>query len=218
MRRSMTTVAVASAALLLTACGGGGSDPLTQEQTAEAILSEEEFPLEGWTRGSVTPIELGEDDAAEDTVEDFFGEDLDVSEECRDALGVMNQGGAESITAGSSATFSDASSADIIPTEVELMVAVVDGDSPLTQMSALNQHCSDIEITEGPITLTITFAEVSELQGSKVTLSGMGADIEIIVAGEQDGDTMVGVVSTGLTEEQAKQIVDAQQAKVDSIG
>src|SRR5688572_30050363 len=101
MRRSTTIALALATALSLAACSDDGGvseapegeaaeNALTQEQTAELLLTEEEFPIDGWTRGEVEEVEAG-DSAGEtasdgDSFNDLFPDTEGIPRECLDAL------------------------------------------------------------------------------------------------------------------------------------
>ncbi|MGB6005374.1 MAG: hypothetical protein WBG36_12275, partial [Ornithinimicrobium sp.] len=117
MRAAMKmSVALSAAVLGLSACGSGLE--LSQEEAAEAMLTAEEFPLEGFTRGEVdeTLPEGGEEETDEDSLAALL-EGQDVPEACQEALEAtdLNSG---SIIAQSKATFTQGDESAPLPTEV----------------------------------------------------------------------------------------------------
>lgn len=218
MRRTTTTFALAAtAALTLSACGGG-AEPLTQEQTADVLLTEEEFGIDGWTRGEVEVVESdegedGADDGATNEFEQLVQETDGVSQECIDALGAVEGDSFGKTTAGSKVTFSG-SGGDMLPEEAELVVVSIDGDSPLAAFDAINEECSDIEIEQDGMTMKMGFTALDGMDGSKISMEVMGMKVEMIMGGVQDGDNIVALMGSGLDEGQVKEIVDRQMEKV----
>lgn len=218
MRRTTTTFALAAtAALTLSACGGG-AEPLTQEQTAEVLLTEEEFGIDGWTRGSVEEVEP--DDGA-DATEDAGGGEFEelvemadgVSQECVDALSSVEGNSFGDVVAGSKVTFTG-SSEGMLPEEAELVVVSIEGDSPMAAFEAINSECSDLEVEQDGMTMKLGFNALDGLDGTKISMDVMGMKIEAIMGGVQDGDNVVAVMAIGLEEAQVKEIVEKQQEKV----
>lgn len=230
MRRSTTTVALAlTTVLALGACGGGGdveeaqADALSQEQTEQLLLTQDEFPIEGWTRGEPEPVETGDDadeTAAEDSFDDLFAGTEGIPQECLDALERVGDMGSENVTAGSKVTFEGPDEAStLIPAEAELVVASFEGGaSPLAQLAEVNEHCSDLEIEQDGMTMQLSFAELDGMDGTRMTLELAGIEVGIIMGGQSEGSTVVALMATGMEEADVKTVVDAQMAKVRDAG
>lgn len=220
MRRTTTTFALAAtAALTLSACGGG-AEALTQEQTADVLLTEEEFGVDGWTRGEVEVVESDdgadatEDPGATDDFEQLVQEADGVTQECIDALDSIEGDSFGETTAGSKVTFSGASADSMLPEEADLVVVVVEGGSPLAAFEAINEECNDMEIEQDGITMKMGFEALDGLDGSKISMDVMGMQVEMIMGGVQEGDNIVALMASGLEEDQVKEIVERQMEKV----
>jgi hypothetical protein len=223
MRRRSAVLPLALASLvLLTACGegdgGSGSEEtsLSQAQTAEVLLTQEEFPLKGYTRGTVTQQE---DDAAEETAvaEDTLAaliEGQDVSDACRTALEGASFGEGE-MAAESSVTFSGDDTSAMLAQQVELVVATTEGTSPLEPLADVNEECGELELEESGVSMTLSFAELEDLEGTRMTISAADQEFEMTMGGRTDGSTVVAVLATGVAEEDVAAVVDAQLAKID---
>lgn len=223
MRRTTTTTLAltAAAALTLSACGGGGTGALTQEQTAEVLLTQEEFPVADWTRGEVEEMDEDEDSGTEGTndFEEMLTGAEGVSQECIDSLGAVEEFDSEAITAGSKVAFTGPESDSLLGAgDAELVVAAIDGDSPLTNFDAINQHCDEVTIEQDGLSMTMTFSSLDGLDGTKIGLDVMGQSIEMIMGGTTEGENVVAVMGMGLTEEEVKQIVDLQVGKISDLG
>lgn len=219
MRRTMNigrtmTIGLAATALLgLSACGGG-AEPLTQEQASEALLTQDDFPLDGFTAGSVT--EGSSDSEATDALSSFPGADQ-LSDECTDALaGVENVG--QKFTTQSSVDFTgdDAEATLAGPAEVTVVVASLDeGDNPLEAIDALSSVCDEVKIEEQGMELTLAFKEVEgDAQGTKISLDLAGESMEMTIAGREDGGNYAIVTGLGVTDEELMEVLDAQEKKV----
>lgn len=219
MRRSLSTVAVGAAALLsIAACGGDSA--LTQEQTAEVLLTEEEFPLDGFTRGEVTEQDPVDDAESTESPDDSLAallEGQDVEEACLEALESTDIGG-EGIASESMVTFSgEAAEESMLPTEVELVVAGLDGESPLEGLAAVNDECGELELEDGGVTLTMSFEELTDLEGTRVNIEAMGQELTMTMGGRTEGDTVVAVLGLGVEEADVVQVVDAQMGKIEDL-
>ncbi len=68
MGRRTTTALIATAMVGLSACGGGLE--LDQAQTSEVLLTSEEFPLDGFTRGEVEEVAADSAEATDSPSDD----------------------------------------------------------------------------------------------------------------------------------------------------
>lgn len=217
MSRTTTVALAAATALTLTACGG--NEPLTQEQSASVLLTEEEFGVDGWTRGEVQDASDDDTDqstaGAEDTVEDAF-EGLGIPQACQDALTSIQDGQFGSLPVGSSVSFTG-EQGGLVAEEAQLVVGTVEGANPLQGLGAVNQECADLEIEQGPAAVTMSFQAVEGLDGTKMTMTLLDEAIEMLLVGRQDGDTVVALTATGLEEDQARRIVERQLEKLTDL-
>lgn len=216
MRRTMTIALSAAALVGLAACGG--SEPLTQEQTRDALLTEGEFPLDGFT--ATGEIEEGTDESpagGDDLLEDFPGADQ-LEQECQDALTAVAESAPE-FTAQSSLTFTNASAESAMgPPTVELGVGAFEGDDPLEVIEDLNSACDEVSIEQDGFSMTMTFSELDgDAQGTKIGLDAMGEGLEIIMAGRVDGENLVLISGQGVEEGEVIEVLDAQQEKIDEL-
>lgn len=220
MRRSSAVLPLALASLVtLTACGGesdsDGETQLSQAQTAEVLLTQEEFPLEGFTRGTVTEQEAdaAEETAAPDTLASLI-EGQDVPEACRTALEGASFGEGE-MAAESSVTFSGDDTSEMLPQQVELVVATTEGTSPLEPLADVNEGCGELELEESGVSMTLSFAALEDLEGTRMTIAAADQEFEMTMGGRTDGSTVVAVLATGVSEEDVVTVVDAQLTKID---
>ncbi|MGB5935686.1 MAG: hypothetical protein WBG76_07450 [Ornithinimicrobium sp.] len=216
MRAAMKmSVALSAAVLGLSACGSGLE--LSQEEAAEAMLTAEEFPLEGFTRGEVDESwpEGGEEETDEDSLAALL-EGQDVPEACQEALEAtdLNSG---TITAQSKATFTQGDESAPLPTEVELVVATVDGDSPLDALAAVNDECDEITVEEDGLAMTMSFSDLEDLEGTKVSVAVDELTIDMLMGGTSQDSMVVAAVATGVDEGELKDIVDTQVDKMSDV-
>lgn len=220
MRRTMS-IAIATAALVgLSACGGG-SDPLTQEQTRDALLTGAEFPLDGFTAGSITEHDPESDDSGSAGIDDMFadfpGADQ-LSDECKSAMEAMNID--PEVSAQSSIDFSGPTGDSLFGNpEVNLMIAVMEGDdNPLDLMDDLSASCDEISIEEGGMSMKMAFNEIEgNAQGTKISIDVMGESMEMVMAGREDGGNYVVVMGLGVTEADVISVIDAQEDKLGDL-
>lgn len=218
MHTKTLLVLSAASAAGLAACGGGGA-LLSQEQATRALLTQEEFPLEGFTAGEV---EEGVDEdtggAAGDLLEDFPGAD-EFSDECVEALGALESMEAD-FSAQSTVEFTgdDPGASLFGAPSVQLIVASLEeGDNPLGMMESLNSACEQITLEEDGMSMTMEFTEVSgDAQGTTISVGVMGQTFELTVAGREDGGNYTVVTAMGVPDEDVIKVLDAQQEKIAS--
>lgn len=212
MRRTMTIALTATALLGLTACGG--SEPLTQEQSSQALLTQDDFPLEGFTAGTVE--EGASDTDTTGTFEDFPGADQ-FSDECTDALAAV-EGLSSKFTTQSSVDFTgeEGEASQFGAPEVTVVVASLEeGDNPLEAVNNLSSACEEVNVEEQGMELTIGFNEVDgDAQGTKISLAFAGQEMDMVVAGREDGGNYAIVTGTGVSDEDLMKVLDAQEEKL----
>lgn len=219
MRRTVTTLSMAALAVAgLSACGDSGDEDLTQAQTAEALLTQEDFPLEGYTRGSVTEraADAGTQTADPDDSLAALMEDADVPEECLTALEATDFGGSAT-TAESSVPFISETEGALITPEIEVVVGTAAGDSPLDLLNEVNDACADVEVTDANMGFTMTFSSLDNLDGTKITVAIADQTVEMTMAGKTEGNTIVAVLGQGVTQEDVETVVNAQVDKVNAL-
>ncbi len=218
MRRPVVLLCLLATASLVTACGGASE--LSQQQTADVLLTQEDFPVDGFTRGEVTERDPTTDDAqttasTEDSLAALV-EGQDVPGACREALEETGLSDAD-VAAQSSVTFSGDSSG-LLPTEVELVVATIDGDSPLDPLAAVNQECEQLTFEESGITTTLDFSELDNLDGTTMVITFAEQELQMTVGGRTEGSTVVAVSATGVQQADVERIVQAQFDKIEAAG
>lgn len=215
MRRT-TTIALSAAALVgLAACGG--AEPLTQEQTTEALLTEEDFPLDGFTAGEVTEGSTGTDGGAEDVLEGFPGADQ-LEQECQDALTAMGEADPD-YEAQSSISFTGSEGdSPMGPSTIEVGIASAEGEDPLGLIDDVTSSCDEVTIEQDGFTMTMNFEEIDgDAQGAKITLDVMGESVALILGGRQDGDNFVWVNGQGVEDADVITVLDAQEEKINDL-
>jgi len=197
----------------LGACGGGTE--LSQEQTAQVLLSAEEFPLDGYTRGEVQEGGSSEGgDAPEDDSLAALLEGQDVPEACMEALEATDLGG-DDFSAQSTVTFTQGDQSSPLPTTVELVVATVDGDSPLEPLAGVNQECDEVTVEEEGLSMTLTFEELDELEGTKMTVALGEVEVDMLMGGTMEDQVVVAGFGTGVGQDQLTEVIETQVGKVD---
>ncbi|USQ80224.1 hypothetical protein NF556_00750 [Ornithinimicrobium faecis] len=218
--RTRTMFALAAAATLTLSACGGGAEPLTQEQASEVLLTDADFPLEGFTAG--TPEEGSSDDdggGTEDILEGFPGVDQ-LSQECKDALTAMGSINAD-FTAQTSVEFTGAETEETpmgAPSVQVTVASMEEGDNPLDAVSELNSACEEVTIEEQGMEMTMGFGEVEgDADGTKITIEAMGQSMEMVLAGREDGGNYTVLMATGVTDDEAIQVLDAQDEKISEL-
>jgi hypothetical protein len=217
MRRTMTIALTATALLGLSACGGG-NEALTQEQTREALLTEEDFPLDGFTAGEVTE---GSSDDGEEAVplEDFPGQDQ-LSDECVELLESL-EGMDTNFTAQSSVDFTGEEGAETplgAPTVSLIVASAEESDSPLDAIDELSSACEEVTIEEDGLEMTLAFEDVeADAQGTNISMSVMGMTFDVTMVGREDDGNFVVVMGMGVSEDDVVEVLEAQEEKMDEL-
>ncbi len=202
----------AVAALGLSACGGG-AEPLTQEEANQALLTQDDFPLEGYTAGE--PTEGANDSGStEDILADFPGAD-ELSQECQDALTAIGAIDAD-FTANASVEFTGSGDSPMGPPTVQVTVASMeDGDNPLDAVEELNSACEETTIQAEGMEMTMSFSEIDgDAQGTKIEVGVMGQSLAVTMAGREDNGNYTVLMGTGITDDEAIQVLDSQDEKI----
>lgn len=184
---------------------------------ADALLTEDEFPLDGFTRGTVTQ-EAGSDGASAEEATGALEEltaGQDLSPECEEALQATDIGQSE-VGDGSAVDFTGPAGSTPLPTSIALVVAPFEGDSPLDAMSNVSSACESLTIEEGGQSMTMNFNELDELDGTEIAMDISGLTVDLIFGGKSNDDVVVLAVSTGVEEADVAKVVDAQLEKVNA--
>lgn len=223
MRRQVATGWAIAGVLALTACSGDdlggdstdGPDPsaaaLNQEQTAEALLTEEEFPLDGYTRGEPVPINI--DVAVLDASALLDSEEL--PPECRAAAELAR------LTlppdAGTQVSFHSPGDAQEPAREITVIVfstaVAVDYFGGYADQA---EACGTVE--EGGRTLEFAPLETEGVRGYTLGTDLGDLRVDLILAGRSFGANHAAVNALDLSEEETVRILDAQTEKLSSTG
>lgn len=231
MRRTISTAAsLACVVGLVAACGGGSSEPLTQDQVTKALLTDEEFPLDGLTRGQEEtgkPTKDSDSDSSTGDMDDML-EGSDASDECKEAFKAVDEiDGSDEVEAAASVEYS-AENADN-PTaakSVQTMVQVWDGaDDALNRMEELPDKCGTLNIKDDAsgMEMTWSFSELDlpdadDARGVKMKMAVMGQEVDMTMASLLDGDNLTMVLSTGVSDEDTSKVLNKQFDKMQEAG
>ncbi len=203
-----------TAMLGLTACGGGLA--LDQEQTAQVLLTSEEFPLDGFTRGDVEEVSPGDADVTSAPSDDSLAallEGQDVPEVCLEALEATDLSN-DDFTAQSSVLFTQGDASAPLPNTVNVVVATVEGESPLEPLSSVNDECGEITVDEAEGSMVMSFEDLESLDGTKLSVAMGELTVDMIMGGTMEDQMIVAGFATGLDEDQLTSVIDAQMAKL----
>lgn len=198
----------------LSACGGGLE--LDQAQTAEVLLTSEEFPLDGFTRGEVEEVAADSAEATDAPSDDSLAallEGQDVPESCLEALEATDLSNDDFI-AQSSVMFTQGDASSPLPTTLNLVVATVEGESPLTPLSSVNDECDEVTLDEAEGSMVMTFEDLESLDGTKLSVSMGEFTVDMIMGGTMEDQMIVAGFATGLDEDQLAEVIEAQVAKL----
>lgn len=213
MRTTALIALTAAATLGLSACGG--SEPLSQEQTSAGLLTEAEFPLDGFTAGEITEKEAGDEAPSASMLDSIPGVD-ELDPECKEAVAALDTLDAD-FSAQSTLDFTGAEGDSPFgaPTVSLVVASIEEGENPLDAVEALNSACEEITIEEEGMSMTMKFAEVEgDAQGSKISMDIMGETVEFVVAGREDGGNYTVVTGMGVEDAEIIEVLDAQEEKL----
>jgi hypothetical protein len=221
MRHGFVAGLAVAGLLALTGCsddgssGDGGSagatrPALTQPETVELLLEEDEFPLEGYTRGE--PAEISTDVAVLAASALMDSEQLDPG--CREAAEL-----ARSVLppqAGSQVTFT-AEGEDGQAHQVTVMVfsTVVEVDY-FGAYADQAEACGTVE--ENDRVLELAPLQTEGVQGYTLGTDLGGLRVDLVLAGRSVGFNHAAVTALDLSEQEAVRVLQAQMDKVTSSG
>lgn len=190
----------------LAACGGG-PDALDEAGAKEALLTQDEFPLDGYTRGTVnTGVQAaGEYDPASAP---------DTSEECRAALEEFSSIDHTEFLSSSASVRFDAGD----DSSLELQVAgVTQEPEKLVDVTHELGTCGEVTRSEGGLEMTTTFEafENGDVRGVMMRQDVQGNVVEAWMGGRTAGDNLVYAFGTGVTQDELADVVDEQVATIE---
>lgn len=205
-------IAAVAAALTMTttlAACGGGPEALDEKAAKEAILTEEELPLDGFTRQDVqTGLE---------PTEDFDPASLpDTDKGCKKALEEFASVKYEDYLTGQ---------ATGVFTKQDKNVSVQVGGAKkepahLAELTKkVGEECDEITQDAGGTEMTISFEEFTtgEVEGMVMTSELGGQKNEIRMGGQAVGENLVYVVGN-ISEDELGEVVAKQAEKVEDAG
>lgn len=222
MRHGYVAGLAVAGLLALTGCSDDGSsgDPepggsaarpaLTQDETVELLLTEDEFPLEGYSRGEPVPVSTDVAVLAASALMD--SEALEPG--CREAAELARA--ALPPQAGSQVTFT-AEGEDGQAHQVTVLVfsTVVEVDY-FGAYADQAETCGTVE--ENDRVLELAPLETEGVRGYTLGTDLGGMRVDLILAGRSEGLNHAAVTALDLTEEEAVRVLQAQVDKVTSSG
>ena len=189
---------------------------LDQAQTSEVLLTSEEFPLDGFTRGEVEEAATDSAGATDSPSDDSLAallEGQNVPESCLKALEATDLSN-DDFTAQSSVMFTQGDASSPLPTTLNLVVATVEGESPLRPLSSVNDECDEVTLDEEEGSMVMSFGDLESLDGTKLSVSMGEFTVDMIMGGTMEDQMIVAGFATGLDEDQLSQVIKAQVAKL----
>lgn len=233
MRRKMTTAASIACIVGLMAACGSGSEPLTQEQASKAILTDEDFPLDGFTRGQQQDGLTDKSDDQDESSSKML-ENSDASQECKDAFKAIDEFDAEDDgKAASKVDFTadqggegGAGAGLMGPKSVEVQVQAWEkADEAFDKLEDLPDKCGKVTISDpasgGQASITFSEPELpkaDDARGVKMEMEVMGQKGSLTMAGLQDGDNVALMSASELSDDEAGQVLSAQFDKMKEAG
>ena len=214
--RTTRTLALLTSGLVavgtLTACGG--PDPLSNDEAKEVLLTEDNFPLDGYKRGTVEDGEAKDEAMDVSEMENGLKQLGEISEECQKALDDLDGlKASDHIDQGASVDFTKGQS------NVSVIAAGVKDDGKKLQdaFATLGAHCDDIEKSEGGLSVKIGFDEVDQddFKGTQITVDTMGQKKETTMGGRLVGENFVGVFGSDVSKDDVLKVADAQAKAIE---
>ncbi|WP_462418448.1 hypothetical protein [Kytococcus sp. Marseille-QA3725] len=199
------------AATGLSACGGG-PEALSEEDAKAALLTEENFPLDGY-KASKSEDSSDEEsgDSDEQTFEDFIFMFEDVSDECKDAGKAMDDLGPSNEDDNSTATFKKGDKV----AEVSLSPGAEEFGKRIDAVEKLADDCG--ELSGGPYGMKMAFEKLEneDARGIKMKIGAMGETQTMTLAAAEVGENTVAVNGEQVSEEDVLKVLDAQKKAVE---
>lgn len=190
----------------IAACGGG-PDALDDAAAEKALLSQDDFPLDGFTRGEVT---TGVQKAT-----DFDPSTLpDTDETCHKALEDFSAVKPEEyLSSSASARFEDGKDKS-----VDLQVSGTSKEpEKLIEITRALGECKEVKSSGGGVDLTTSFEEFEndDVRGVRVRSEAGGQTQEIWMGGRTAGDNVVYATATGVSEDDLAKVVNEQVSTIE---
>lgn len=194
------------AAATLSACGGG-PDALDEAGAEEALLTQEEFPLDGWKRDSVEkgvqPDPTGFDASALP----------DVDEDCKKALETFSTlKPSEYLSSSVTGSYSKDDAG------LQLQVAGVSKEAEkFIDVTRDLGGCGTVESDQGGVKVTSEFEEFEsdDVRGVRIRSTVGEQKTETWIGGRTVGENLVYALGSGVSEDDLKKVVNAQVDKIE---
>lgn len=236
MRRPVASAAALFCTVGLMAGCGGDAEPLTQDQVSKALLTQDEFPVDGLQRGNQQDGPTGEEDQSALGDDSFIMGD-DVPQECKDAAQPFEDAFTkdEPQTVASVDFSGEMSENDFNPKMVTVTVAS-DWDSAekaLDSLEDIGETCGTVtskneapadDVSPGdPMETKTTYSEfdapgVDDAEGIQMVFEAAGQKTTMMMVGVEDGPNTTLVFAADITADEVGKILKAQMEKVQKAG
>ncbi|WP_462418695.1 hypothetical protein [Kytococcus sp. Marseille-QA3725] len=207
LRRGTVTVLAALLSLTTLSACGGGPEALDDDGAKEALLTDDEFPLDGYERGEVT---TGVQEQAE-----FDPSTLpDVDEDCRKALEEFGSAKHEELLSSSASARYEKDQ----DKSIDLQVSGAEKDpEKLIDLTADLDACGEVTSDAGGMEVTTSFEgfESDDVRGVRVTTGADGQEQKTWMGGRTAGDNVVYAVGSGVSEDDLAEAVTEQVEKIE---
>ncbi|WP_462418694.1 hypothetical protein [Kytococcus sp. Marseille-QA3725] len=206
----MTTGLLAAGSL--SACGG--AEPLSNDEAKEVLLSEDDFPLDGFKRGEVTDGQAKDENLDPSQMKQGLEQFGELSKECEKALDEMGD-------YKPSDHMDEGASVEYTNSDKSVVVAAggvkEDGDKMLDSLSLLGKECDDMEVSEGGMSMKVKFDEIDEddYRGTLITMDAMGQKMEVTMGGRLVGENFVGVIGNQVSKDDVLKVADEQAKAIE---
>lgn len=212
MYRRLALLALAStvAVTSLTACGG--KEALTAEDAEAALLTEENFPLEGYT-ATQNATDESSDSEDDSSFEDFIFMFDDVPDGCKEAGKALDEAelfkkeGPES----PKATFKNGEKA----AEVTIGGKTDNYDKSMDAVEKFADECGELKGGQYGMKMQVDKLDEKDARGVEMRIGAMGESQTLVMAVTKVGDNLVGVSGEGMAKDDTLKVLEAQKKAVE---
>ncbi|OLT25676.1 hypothetical protein BJF82_04780 [Kytococcus sp. CUA-901] len=213
MRRLALLPTFAVSAALLAGCGGG-PEALSTEDAEAALLTEESFPLDGFTKSDNGGEESESEDDEDQSFEDIVFMFEDVPDGCKDAGKEIDESetfNTDDDADGPTATFEK----DDSVAEVSISEKKDNYEDAVKAIHKLADECG--ELTGGPYDMKMSFEKIDEddARGMEMKIGVLDEVQRLTLLTTSVGENVISTSVEHMSQDDAKKILEAQKRAVE---